>query len=797
MIIKLFFSSELPACLKAWFVFFFVFSIVSLSVSSQTAYWNVNGNSDADVNSKLGTLSNFDLKFYTSGTQNMTLTTGGKLGLGIAVPNQTFHLNNSLPDNLIQITNDYTGTTAADGLLVGVITKNFGVINLQNGILDFSFMKSNQLLMKIDGSGSVGIGIAPTTKLDIDGNIRIRQGGANNYILTSNTDGIGTWTQLNLNLTGTTLSLSNHNTSVDLIGLYNAGEGLSLSGNTFSHTAHTGDAAGNTALTVVKLQGRNLSSALPTNGQVLKWNTTQWEPSDDNNTIYTAGIGINIDGSNQIINTLPDQTINLTGLGATTVSGTYPNFTIHSTDNNTTYTAGTGLTLTGTTFNAKNTTALWNANQLQGRNISTLAPHTGQVLKWNGSKWAPAADFNTSYTAGIGITINEGIIFNTGDLSNSNELQTLSYNTVNNILSISGVTGTGSNVIIPNYWTKSGNDLYNNNSGKVGIGTSTPYDKLHVSGGNIRVDANTEFYFTDNGQIRSSDNNHRILFRRTENKLEIREYGDIVFSSGSTGEETAKMVLLSNGNVGIGIGNPIQNIDVNGRMNITNGVIQRGGTAITSTSDLGLYSRIAGNYMRFVTNNAPIRFYSDDDAGTNVNMTIESNGNVGIGVNNPQSDLSLKAGGSLRIGPWDFQDIAGNYKMTLKRWSVDTYGNQSTDDALELIVTSTNNTDMYLKGQIYCKEVFIKQDIAWPDYVFSKNYKLPSLNEIENYINQHNHLPDVPCAKDVQINGQKIGELNAILLKKIEELTLYILEQNKELKILRNEVEGLKVNYKK
>lgn len=96
-------------------------------------------------------------------------------------------------------------------------------------------------------------------------------------------------------------------------------------------------------------------------------------------------------------------------------------------------------------------------------------------------------------------------------------------------------------------------------SGKLKI--NSPID---ISG-SLSVTSGGELFFQDNGQIRSIDNNHRILFRRSENKLELREYGDIVFSPGATtGAETAKAVMLSNGNVGIGVNIPGAKLDVNG-----------------------------------------------------------------------------------------------------------------------------------------------------------------------------------------------------------------------------------------
>ncbi|HEU4561837.1 MAG TPA: tail fiber domain-containing protein [Longimicrobium sp.] len=99
-------------------------------------------------------------------------------------------------------------------------------------------------------------------------------------------------------------------------------------------------------------------------------------------------------------------------------------------------------------------------------------------------------------------------------------------------------------------------------TGNVGVGTMAPEARLHVAGGALKLDANQEIFFADNGQIRSVDNNHRILFRRSEDKLELREYGDIIFSSGATGgAETAKAVLMRSGNFGIGTTAPRSALD--------------------------------------------------------------------------------------------------------------------------------------------------------------------------------------------------------------------------------------------
>ncbi|MNU07544.1 hypothetical protein D3C72_2531870 [compost metagenome] len=69
----------------------------------------------------------------------------------------------------------------------------------------------------------------------------------------------------------------------------------------------------------------------------------------------------------------------------------------------------------------------------------------------------------------------------------------------------------------------------------------------------------------------------------------------------------------------------------------------------------------------------------------------------------------------------------------------------------------------------------------WPDFVFAKDYKIHSLQETEKHIKQHGHLPGIPSAEEVKANGIDLGEMNAKLLEKVEELTLHLIEKDKEI----------------
>ncbi|AOW20092.1 fibronectin type III domain-containing protein [Urechidicola croceus] len=95
-------------------------------------------------------------------------------------------------------------------------------------------------------------------------------------------------------------------------------------------------------------------------------------------------------------------------------------------------------------------------------------------------------------------------------------------------------------------------------------------------------------------------------------------------------------------------------------------------------------------------------------------------------------------------------------------------------------------------GNIIAEEVRVALQGNWPDYVFEKNYNLPSLLEVENYINKHGHLENIPSAYDTKTNGISVGEMNAKLLRKVEELTLYIIQQEKKINELSEENNNLK-----
>lgn len=106
------------------------------------------------------------------------------------------------------------------------------------------------------------------------------------------------------------------------------------------------------------------------------------------------------------------------------------------------------------------------------------------------------------------------------------------------------------------------------------------------------------------------------------------------------------------------------------------------------------------------------------------------------------------------------------------------------------IGTTKPDAKLTVKGTIHTEEVKVDLNIPAPDYVFKEEYKLPSLAEVAAYIKQNQHLPEVPSAKEMEEKGVNVGEMNMLLLKKVEELTLYILQQQKEIEALKESIKN-------
>jgi hypothetical protein len=138
----------------------------------------------------------------------------------------------------------------------------------------------------------------------------------------------------------------------------------------------------------------------------------------------------------------------------------------------------------------------------------------------------------------------------------------------------------------------------------------------------------------------------------------------------------------------------------------------------------------------------------------------------------------------------DFGDLSFKVKTTASRSELDSFYT----DALVIkgsnanvgIGTADPDSKLTVKGNIHAQEVKVTVNAgAVPDYVFASDYKLKSLNEVEDYLKKNRHLPEIPSAKQIEKDGLMMAEMNLNLLKKIEELTLYMIEQNKETESLK------------
>jgi hypothetical protein len=111
--------------------------------------------------------------------------------------------------------------------------------------------------------------------------------------------------------------------------------------------------------------------------------------------------------------------------------------------------------------------------------------------------------------------------------------------------------------------------------------------------------------------------------------------------------------------------------------------------------------------------------------------------------------------------------------------------------AVGIGTVSTGTHKLAVEGSIGAREIKVEAS-GWSDFVFEKDYALPTLVEVEAQIKENGHLKDIPSAEKVKEDGINLGQMDAKLLQKIEELTLYLIEQNKRLDAQQKEIKALR-----
>lgn len=206
-------------------------------------------------------------------------------------------------------------------------------------------------------------------------------------------------------------------------------------------------------------------------------------------------------------------------------------------------------------------------------------------------------------------------------------------------------------------------------------------------------------------------------------------------------------------------------------------------------------------------------------------MRVDIVGNVCIGNNSPLDKLDILGTTASNPGHVVFGDGGNNLPyMKFYKWTgtgtsyfQTTIGNSldaagaisfqtgagggvigSDGQTTRMIITqqgnvgiNTTNTQGYtfaVNGTCVATAITVKAYGNWPDYVFKKDYNLPTLTEVKTYIDKNQHLPEMPSAEQLERDGLNLGEMNKLLVKKVEELTLYLIEKDKKEKIQEEKI---------
>ncbi|OEK03332.1 hypothetical protein BFP97_18170 [Roseivirga sp. 4D4] len=367
--------------------------------------------------------------------------------------------------------------------------------------------------------------------------------------------------------------------------------------------------------------------------------------------------------------------------------------------------------------------------------------------------------------------------------------------------------------------------------GNVGIGTSSPNYKLDVNG---RIHSNDRIY---GDRLSAIGGVIDLDAASGSNFWQLYGGAASLYVSGQLG------LSQRAGNVGIGTTNPTEKLDIHdGALELmqTSGVADNGkGVIKFGENSVRLFAIQYNGSQSNPNNKLMIKGSTSSDDSYNLNlMTFDQNGHVGVGMSSPQTKLNIYGKsqdwdpsvqghslGTIHLNPGSSNDNYGNaitfgasdsgsgqvahagiyvrsdgaygtkmYFSTTNAYITGSKTGLMIDHTGSIGIGTSDPTEkLSVDGTVLAKKIRVSTTgVDWPDYVFSPEYKLKTLGELEDYIQANQHLPEVPSAQEIEEKGQDLGDIQATLLKKVEELTLYILELEagrKELEVRSRESE--------
>ena len=287
------------------------------------------------------------------------------------------------------------------------------------------------------------------------------------------------------------------------------------------------------------------------------------------------------------------------------------------------------------------------------------------------------------------------------------------------------------------------------------------------------------------------------------------------------GFSSSPILFANQTKVGIATTSPLYTFDVNGTSLFRNDVrivplISARGKRVVITDEEGrlsftedfvdipgdnLGNHIAGKSLNIQNYSIYNGSIPADQSYVGLSLTKENNAFL---TNGSDATFTIISGTAKRSSLWLTNDVKGGFALIANsnNASAGIYYDISNPQpiinftankvGIGIEPVASSKYSLFVKGGIITEELLIKlESSGWYDEVFDENYTLLSLKEVEAYVRENRHLPDIPSAEEVGKNGLEIGEFNALLLKKVEELTLYAIEQQKKIDALQTAVNNL------